>query len=126
MFCKPSLIQQASLFYKLIETRRLVGGTVATGASNTSPEELAIELQTFDLKVYRAQVQMTKEFSAKLKSLGVPFFGTKNELVRMAKKDGSENKDSQVSIGGKGMIEELELIKLQKKMISLLEDMCGD
>jgi len=69
---------------------------------------------------------MTKEFSAKLKSLGVPFFGTKVELVKVAKKDGSEEKGSQISNDGKGMIDELELIKLQKKMISLLEDLCGD
>lgn len=87
---------------------------------------MAIELQTFDLKVYRAQTQMTKEFSAKLKSLGVPFFGTKVELVRVANKDGSDEKASQVSNDGTGLIEELELIKLQKKMISLLEDLCGD
>jgi len=87
---------------------------------------LAIELQTFDLKIYRAQTQMTKEFSAKLKSLGVPFFGTRSELVRVTKKDGSEEKDAQHSSGGKGMIDELDLIKLQKKMISLLEDLCGE
>ena len=87
---------------------------------------MAIELQTFDLKVYRAQTQMTREFSAKLKSLGVPFFGTKGELVRVPKKDGDEPKNSQTANDGEGTIDELELIKLQKKMINLLEDLCGD
>ena len=110
----------------LILPRKLVGGAVATGASNTSPEELAIELQTFDLKVYRAQIQMTKEFSAKLKSLGVPFFGTKGELVRLTKKEENGERASQTSGDGKGVIDELELVKLQKKMINLLEDLCGD
>ncbi|KAG9248698.1 hypothetical protein BJ878DRAFT_308362 [Calycina marina] len=105
---------------KLNEVLKMVGG-IGTGSSNTSPEELAHEIQTFDLKVYRAQVQMTKEFTSRLKSLGVPFFGTKTELVRIHK----EFKD-QASRDEKGSIDELYLVKLQKKMITLLEDMCGD
>jgi len=110
----------------LIALRKLVGGTPAAGASKISPEELAMELQTFDMKVYRAQTQMMKEFSSKLKSLGVPFFGTKVELVNLAKKDGTDEDRSKEPKDGKGMIDELELLKFQKKMITLLEDLCSD
>lgn len=98
-----------------------MGGAVPTGTSNTSPEELAKELETFDMKVYKAQTQMAREMSAKLRSLGVPFFGTKRELVRIAGSSGSEAGKDQ-----NGMIDEAELVMLQRKMLVILEDMCSD
>jgi len=84
---------------------------------------MARELEAFDMKVYKAQMQMVREFTAKLRSLGVPFFGTKSELVRVAGKEGAVSggpKDE------KGMIDEVELLKLQKKMLAILEDLCSD
>jgi hypothetical protein len=98
---------------------------MSIGNSNTSPEELANELETFDMKVYRAQMQMVREMNTKLRSLGVPFFGTKSELVRPAGKDvagdgGHAPKDE------KGMIDETDLVKLQRKMLAILEDLCTD
>lgn len=33
------------------------------------------------MKVHRAQLQMVREWSAKLRNLGVPFFGTNSSLV---------------------------------------------
>jgi hypothetical protein len=110
---------------KLIFLRKSVGGASTTGTSNVSPEEMAKELETFDIKVYKAQLQLVKEFTSKLRSLGVPFFGTKSELVKRAGKkvdgdqtDGTKNE--------KGMIDEAELVKLQKRMLGLLEDLCSD
>lgn len=77
------------------------------------------------MKVYKAQMQMTREMSAKLRNLGVPFFGTQTELVRPAIKDGvhggGDSKDKE-----KGVIDEIELVKLQRKMIAFLEDLCSD
>jgi len=86
---------------------------------------MARELETFDMKVYKAQLQMVKEFTSKLRSLGVPFFGTKSELVRIAGKEANEE-----GVGGpkdeKGLIDEAELVELQKRMLTMLEDLCSD
>jgi Protein of unknown function (DUF2458) len=103
-----------------------VGGTVGGGTSNNSPEELAKELETFDMKVYRAQTQMVKEMNTRLRSLGVPFFGTTTELVRMAGKDGLEGRGVDGTKDGKGMINENELVQLQRRMLVILEDICAD
>ncbi|KAH8592445.1 hypothetical protein B0O99DRAFT_629756 [Bisporella sp. PMI_857] len=110
---------------KLDEVLKLVGGATSEGATNTSPEELAKELETFDMKVYRAQTQMMREFTAKLKSLGVPFFGTKAELIKLAK-EGAADTPPQGVKDGKVIIDEVELIQLQKKMITILEDLCAE
>ena len=82
---------------------------------------MAKELETFDMKVYKAQTQMVKEMMAALRKLGVPFFGTRSDLVRVAGKEGGgDGKD------GQGMIEEAELAKLQRRMLVILEDLCSD
>jgi hypothetical protein len=68
---------------------------------------------------------MAKEFTSKLRNLGVPFFETKSELVRKAKKeaagDGNDGPKDE-----KGTIDEAELVKLQKRMLAILEDLCSD
>ncbi|KAF7911631.1 hypothetical protein BELL_0511g00020 [Botrytis elliptica] len=112
---------------KLEEVLKAVGGATSSGASNTSPEELARELETFDMKVYKAQTQMVREMNGKLRSLGIPFFGTKGELVRIPGKNDATNRTGSTSMEGeKGMIDEDELVELQKKMLNILEDMCND
>ncbi|PQE08169.1 ATP synthase subunit beta protein [Rutstroemia sp. NJR-2017a BVV2] len=111
---------------KLEEVLKAVGGSTSTGASNTSPEELARELETFDMKVYKAQTQMVREMNGKLRSLGVPFFGTKSELVRTS---GKTEPDQNVANGTgveKTVIDESDLVELQKKMLTILEDLCND
>lgn len=104
----------------------LVGGSVTTGTSNTSPEEMAEELKTFDMKVYKAQTQMVREMTVKLRSLGVPFFGTRSELVRVPGREGAGGGGPVDSNDGKGMIDEAELVTLQRKMLGILEDLCSD
>jgi len=86
---------------------------------------LAKELETFDMKVYKAQTQMVREMSARLRSLGVPFFGTKSELVRSPGKDAVGDGDG-VQKEEKGTIDEADLVKLQRKMLGILEDLCSD
>jgi hypothetical protein len=105
-----------------------VGGTVSTGTSNTSPEEIAKELAAFDMKVYKAQVQMVTEMTTRLRNFGVPFFGTKAELVRVEGKgtERVEEGGSQALKDGNRTIDETELMELQKKMLALLEDLCSD
>lgn len=86
---------------------------------------MARELETFDMKVYKAQLQMIKEFTAKLRSLGVPFFGTKSELVRVRRKGPDDGNRGGPEVE-QGLIDEADLVKLQKKMLSILEDLCSD
>lgn len=75
------------------------------------------------MKVHRAQTQMVNEMNAKMKSLGVPFFGTNTELVRIAGKGGSGVDAPKEE---KKMIDEVELVNLQRKMLAILEDICRD
>ena len=96
------------------------------GTSSTSPEELAKELEIFDIKVYKAQMQMVREMTAKLRSFGVPFFGTRSDLVRPIGRKGGLAAGVDGLKDGKGMIDEVELVKLQRKMITILEDLCND
>ncbi|KAF7894756.1 uncharacterized protein EAF01_010206 [Botrytis porri] len=112
---------------KLEEVLKAVGGATSSGTSNTSPEELAKELETFDMKVYKAQTQMVREMNGKLRNLGISFFGTKSELVRIPGKNDATNRTGTASTEGeKSMIDENELVELQKKMLNILEDMCND
>ncbi|ESZ96292.1 hypothetical protein SBOR_3347 [Sclerotinia borealis F-4128] len=112
---------------KLEEVLKAVGGAPSSGASNTSPEELAKELETFDMKVYKAQTQMVREMNGKLRNLGVPFFGTKSELVRVSGKvDATNGTGMNAMEGDKSMIDEDDLVKLQRKMLNILEDLCND
>jgi hypothetical protein len=70
---------------------------------------------------------MAKAMNSELKSLGIPFFGTRSTLVR--------GKGSGLTAGGSvggggvpggddGKISEQELVVLQKRILELLEDMC--
>ncbi|KAK6613720.1 hypothetical protein H4I96_00041 [Botrytis cinerea] len=86
---------------KLEEVLKAVGGATSSGASNTSPEELARELETFDMKVYKAQTQMVREMNGKLRNLGIPFFGTKSELVRIPGKHDATNRAGTASTEGR-------------------------
>lgn len=78
------------------------------------------------MKVHRAQMQMVREMSTRLRGFGVPFFGTKGELVRPVGKEGEGGTDDSRGKDESGMIDELELVKLQRKMLTLLEELCSD
>jgi hypothetical protein len=136
---------------RLDDVLRAVGGSATGGSSAAAgakkgdealkPPTAEEELKAFDMKVYMAQHQMVKEMQAKLKSLGVPFFGTRMEFIELKGKKGStegsadgtaaaesavaggigkDDKDD----GGKKKITELELVELQRRMLSMLEDLC--
>jgi len=75
------------------------------------------------MKVHKAQMQMVREMSTRLRGFGVPFFGTKGELVRPRGKEAEGGADG---LQESGKIDELELVKLQRKMLALLEDLCSD
>jgi hypothetical protein len=71
-------------------------------------------------------MQMVREMTTKLRNLGVPFFGTRSDLVRPIEKEGGIASGSDGGRGGEGMIDETELVKLQRKMVTILEDLCND
>jgi Protein of unknown function (DUF2458) len=75
------------------------------------------------MKVYKAQLEMNRQMSSRLRECGVPFFGTKSELVRSRAQAGAGRMEDPKT---NGMIEESELLKLQRKMLSILEDLCSD
>lgn len=119
--------------------------SVSSSTQSTLPtpeqeaEALKTELEVFDVKVYRAQHEMVKEMTGKLRALGVPFFGTRSGLVVLrsrpesregsaAEGDGNYEKEEQKKEFEKarerGRIHEMELVELQRKMLSILQDLC--
>lgn len=93
--------------------------------AKASPAELAIinedpNVKTYVAKVYSAAAEMHKVMSQELKNLGVPFFGTSNELIDRTGFS-SDFKDGRLS----SKISEKQLLVLQRKMIQHLEDMYG-
>jgi hypothetical protein len=89
---------------------------------------MAKELVAFDMKVYKAQSQMVAEMTARLRGHGIPFFGTKAELVRVkgkAKEKAGED-GSHAPKDENRTVDEADLVELQRKMLALLEDLCRD
>ncbi|CAG8977884.1 hypothetical protein HYALB_00001761 [Hymenoscyphus albidus] len=111
---------------KLDEVMKAIGGAVSSNTPTNTTEELARELETFDMKVYKAQMQMAKEMTSKLRNMGVPFFGTRTELIRPMSHANTGRGDASKESGGKALIDEIELVKLQRKMLGILEDLCSD
>lgn len=80
------------------------------------------------MKVHRAQVQMVTEMTSRLRNHGIPFFGTKSELVRVKSKQPGkvEKHGPNAPKDDNQTIDEMELVELQRKMLALLEDLCSD
>lgn len=107
---------------------------IGEGVLGVSEDDLEADLKTqlevYDAKVYRAQLQMVKEFTLQLRSMGVPFFGTRMEYVVLPDKsaegtpvEGGEKKPEEIQkVDGK--VTEKELVELQRKMLELLESLC--
>ncbi len=142
---------------RLDDMLQSMGSATSASTAMLAPESnLEEELAAFDAKVYRAQQQMVKEMNGKLRALGVPFFGTRTDLVILKSesregsrevtpgggdggggKEGSagpagggrEGKGKEGSLGGGGekkRITETELVELQKKMLDILQDLCEE
>lgn len=98
---------------KLDSVLTSIGGKVgANNSSDLSPEH---ELEIFDKKVYRACKQMVAATTQELGKMEVPFFCT---LLALATENGGAKR--------KGAIIQEELMRLQRKMLELLEDLCGE
>lgn len=73
---------------------------------------------------------MVKAMTVELTTLGVPFFGMKSDMVKKRQKleaaGGYDIVDDSLANGPRGEINEEEIMKLQKRMLELLEDLCKD
>ncbi|KAK3673013.1 hypothetical protein LTR78_007124 [Recurvomyces mirabilis] len=96
-------------------------GTPAPATAQTDVEKDA-ELAAFDRKIFAAQVAMEEAMTGELKGLGVPFFGTKTDLIR--------GDASIVPMGGglngNALVNEVDLMALRRKMVQHLEDLYRD
>jgi hypothetical protein len=63
---------------------------------------------------------MVSEMTLRLKSLGVPFFGTRKELIVSTSDDLGFDGSHDQRIDGK------QLLGLQRRMIEILEDLCAE
>ncbi|KAF2135622.1 uncharacterized protein K452DRAFT_239038 [Aplosporella prunicola CBS 121167] len=72
----------------------------------------AAELHALDAKIHKASREMVAVMSGQLKGLGVPFFGMKAELVVQGEREAP-----------KGKVTETQVLGLQRRMVSYLEDM---
>ncbi|KAI9796989.1 MAG: hypothetical protein M1835_002512 [Candelina submexicana] len=104
---------------------RSVGGKVPASTPVTSPQEDAAELARYEKKVHRAAREMVDASTKDLKTMGIPFFGTKQDLIR-------EAPDEEANIGlqypdnkrrAESAISSDELLNLQRRMLETLEDL---
>jgi hypothetical protein len=103
----------------------MVGGHASASNTGGAGKE-AEELKVFDMKVYRAQMQMVKEMSARLKNLGIPFFGTRTDLVILDSQRKSQGEAWAATERAKGRVDEVELVELQRRVLTILEDLVQD
>jgi hypothetical protein len=68
------------------------------------------ELKVYDAKVYKATMDMDLGQSARLKSLGIPFFGVPTSLIGRSQPSGAWN------------ITDKELLDQQVRMLKYLEE----
>lgn len=70
-------------------------------------------------------MQMVNEMTRKFKNLGIPFFGISSRLVIPVGKGEVVEGDGGIKLE-KGMLHELDLVALQKRMLVFLEEMHSD
>ena len=97
--------------------KSLGGKEVPVGPSD--PEANQAELDAYDKKVYAGLMAMAADFDRQLRSMGVPFYAIKHDLVVL--EDGPEKASAL-----KGRVDKGELRELQKKMLQTLEDLFAD
>nr|OQO30960.1 hypothetical protein B0A51_01765 [Rachicladosporium sp. CCFEE 5018] len=84
------------------------------------------ELQTFDRKVHAAQQTMETAMTTELKGLGVPFFGTNENLIITATDQEAQHQSSASRPKWSTPVTDHELLLLRRKMVGHLEDLYRD
>ncbi|KAL6246188.1 hypothetical protein RBB50_006423 [Rhinocladiella similis] len=95
-----------------------LGGKEVPMASS-DPKADQAELEAYDKKVYAGLLAMAADFDRQLRSIGVPFYAIKHDLVVL--EEGPEKAGA-----AKGRIDKGELRELQRKMLQTLEDLFAD
>lgn len=94
-------------------------GVTETKKDSSDTKVDKAELDAFDKQVYAYLMQMQSRFDKELRSLGVPFYAIKHDLVI--------SEDSKEATGAAhGKIEKKDLRELQKRMLQTLEDLFGE
>ena len=100
---------------------RMLGSGKAEETSSTTqadPDVKKKELEIYDAKVYRALSEMTRAMNDEFRTLGVPFFAIKHELIDAKADESSKTKP--------GALGKKELLELQKRMLQLLQDLLAE
>lgn len=87
--------------------------------ASSDPKADQAELEAYDKKVYAGLLAMAADFDRQLRSIGVPFYAIKHDLVVL--EEGPEKAGA-----AKGRIDKGELRELQRKMLQTLEDLFAD
>ncbi|KAJ5782780.1 hypothetical protein N7457_004554 [Penicillium paradoxum] len=107
---------------------RSIGAPVKEDDGSTE-KEFAAEIAVYDGKVHRAATQMTNALIAELRGLGIPFFTLRKDLIQDTS-SAPENSDprrlSDIGPSVSSPISKTELVKLQRRMLELLEDLCKE
>ena len=93
--------------------QRMGGIAAATKPPNSGEEEA--ELRRCDLKIHKAMTKYATDIDRELRSMGVPFYAIKHELVILEEQEGRR--------GRVGEIDRDELRTLQKRILRLLEEL---
>ncbi|KAJ6081010.1 hypothetical protein N7499_005884 [Penicillium canescens] len=111
---------------------RSIGAPVDTKEADTAEQDFAAEVAAYDTKVYRAASQMTDALISELRGLGIPFFKIRTDLIQDSP-SGTGTPGSSVAqiqepdlTGVSSQITKSELVKLQQRMLELLEDLCKE
>ena len=67
---------------------------------------------------------MSNAALTELKAMGIPFFGTRHELIEADSETNASS--SETNVAGEGRISAKHLRHLQSRMLELLEDMCKE
>ncbi|PYH43422.1 uncharacterized protein BP01DRAFT_358676 [Aspergillus saccharolyticus JOP 1030-1] len=102
---------------------RSVGAPVDDKKPISTAEEDQAELLNYDVKVYKASRQMAGAIISELRGLGIPFFSIRDSLILATDaKSGIVNPFRQKET----LITKQDLVKLQRRMLELLLDLCGE
>ena len=95
-----------------------MGGIAAASPVAPSSGDEDSELRRCDLKTHKATMKLAAEIDRELRSLGVPFYAIKHELVIL-----EDRKDEGTH---QGKLDKSELRELQRRMLQLLEELIKD
>lgn len=99
-----------------------------TDSVSQTEKELAAEIAAYDLKVHAAAVKMADALNAELRGMGIPFFTLRKDLVQDSPNaKGLAGNDTRRNDPAAPLpITRSEQLKLQQRMLELLEDLCKE